>query len=396
MLIAMDLSPVRTTGTIVHSTGFLPALAELLHSDDEVIVFSPPTLKTLLSSLPSKSFRSLIDPRLQSVPGRLVWQQSALPQLLRRLRVDVLLSPFSIAPLRAPCPVVLGITTPNALALEDSALAGSRKNNISALLHHFMSRRSCARAHSVVFPSGYAARVLGPLLGVPESRRRVAYHGLDAEFWLRGDEAPTNNLPAALEPSRYILFPSKFYRQKRALLLLEAYADWKKRFGPNNYQLVYTGENPESAAACEVLRAAARLGVLDHVLMLGIVARETLLRLYRAAAAIAMPSVLETFGFPYVEAMASGVPLVCADIEVARELCGDAAWYAVPDSRENLVAVLDDALRETDERKSKVRTGVERARKFSWAREAEVTLALIREAAQSRPLLEGWTHKTTA
>lgn len=394
MRIAIDLSPVRTTGTIVHSVGFLPALAEFLQPDDEVTVFSPPLLNELLSSLPKQYFRAHIDPRFLSVPRRLVWQQTALPRLLGRLSVDVLLSPFAIAPLRAPCPVVVGVTTPNAIVLEDSALIGSRKFSASAWLYHLMTRQSCARAHSVVFPSGYAARVSGELLGVPERRRRIAYHGLDAEFWLNHGNTPAENLPAGLEPGRFILFPSKFYPQKRALLLLQAYAEWQERAERSTYRLVYTGESPETPAAREVLAAAAQLGLRDHVLMLGIVDRGTLVHLYRTAGAVAMPSVLETFGFPYIEAMASGVPLICADIAVARELCGEAAWYAAPDSQESLAAALASALQNTDQLANKIRIGIERARRFSWRREAEETLALIREAASSRSPMMTTTEAT--
>jgi glycosyltransferase involved in cell wall biosynthesis len=75
-------------------------------------------------------------------------------------------------------------------------------------------------------------------------------------------------------------------------------------------------------------RLAARLGVLDRFIFHGTLARPQALRLLASAQLALIPSKLESFGIPYSEAMALGVPVIAADRPFAREACGEAARYA--------------------------------------------------------------------
>jgi glycosyltransferase involved in cell wall biosynthesis len=85
------------------------------------------------------------------------------------------------------------------------------------------------------------------------------------------------------------------------------------------------------------------------------------------AAALLFPSFYEGFGFPPLEAMASGCPVIASDIAPVRELCGDAAFYFDPHSVEQLSAAMHTILNETAAgRHERVRRGIDRAGIFSW------------------------------
>jgi glycosyltransferase involved in cell wall biosynthesis len=382
MRIALDLSGVRTTGTIVYTEGFLPAFSALLDRGDELIIFGPPKLKDLISSLAGENARFIVNSAAASVPIRICWQQVVLPRLLSELKVDVLFEPYDIGPWYCNCPMVLGIRNPIPVFLAERTVKLSWRLWLSWYLHQALVRGACRKAQALIFPSRYAAERVGGLLGTPIGKRRVVCHGLDIEFW-QGTEA-SEALPAGTDPATccYILFASKFYAQKRASLLLEAFHAWRERHGRSDYRLVFCGEDKRSPAAEAVLRRVRELGLDSAVHVLGTVERPVLRDLYRKASLCALPTVMETFGFPYVEAMAAGIPLVCADIEIARELCGDAAYYFRPDDREALVAALENACHDTPARRSKLAEGSARAAGFSWRREAEETLACLRAGAR--------------
>jgi glycosyltransferase involved in cell wall biosynthesis len=380
MRIGMDLSPVRTIGTIVHSQGFLPAFIDQMDSGDSLTVFGPDTLNSIMRPLLSTQVRFAGKEFLASVPTRICWQQFILPGLVLKEAFDVFLSPFGIAPGTQHCPAVVGITNPQPIVDRNGDAGSGLLSDMKNSLFGALVRRSCRNAAQVVFPSRYAANVIGDLLDVPPLKRSVIYHGLDNEFWEENSSPDSGLSDSAIPSGKYILFASKFYPQKRAALLVDAFSRWRTGFGRTDYQLVFCGEPAGSDAAKAVLQRAVELGLEKDVQMLGIVDRAILRQLYRHASQFVMPTVLETFGFPYVEAMATGTPLVCADIEIARELCGDAAYYFRPDDIEDLAAAMERAAGDP-ERARKLARGRERARSFSWGREAAETLDCLRAAA---------------
>jgi glycosyltransferase involved in cell wall biosynthesis len=116
---------------------------------------------------------------------------------------------------------------------------------------------------------------------------------------------------------------------------------------------------------------ADRLGVTDQVLELGGVTDEQMPALYNAVDLLLFPSLYEGFGWPPLEAMASGTPVVCSRAGSLDEVVGDAALTADPEDLDALTwhaaAVLTDGgLRET-----LVARGLQHAARFSWERSAD-------------------------
>jgi glycosyltransferase involved in cell wall biosynthesis len=119
------------------------------------------------------------------------------------------------------------------------------------------------------------------------------------------------------------------------------------------------------------------------VRFLGHVPYQEILGFYRGAEALVFPSLIETFGHPLLEAMASDVPVVAADIPVFREIAGDAAFFADPHDAESLARAMEEALFAPFARESLVKRGRERVREYTWDRSAQRLLALFHDVAEA-------------
>jgi glycosyltransferase involved in cell wall biosynthesis len=95
--------------------------------------------------------------------------------------------------------------------------------------------------------------------------------------------------------------------------------------------------------------------------------------LYAGAVALVFPSLYEGFGFPMLEAMSCGTPVVASDIPSSREVCGDAAeFFPARDSASCVEAILRS--QDPDRRASLIEKGTERAKQFTWSSCAQQTL----------------------
>jgi glycosyltransferase involved in cell wall biosynthesis len=103
--------------------------------------------------------------------------------------------------------------------------------------------------------------------------------------------------------------------------------------------------------------------------------------LYAGADLFVFPSLLETFGHPLVEAMASGVPIAASNAAAIPEICSDAAIYFDPYDVENMASTIHRVLENDAMRDRLIRNGGERVKKFSWAESAEQMLNLFVSAA---------------
>ena len=117
-----------------------------------------------------------------------------------------------------------------------------------------------------------------------------------------------------------------------------------------------------------------RLGLSDQAIFFGPADDRELANLYSHAAAVVLPSLMEGFGLPGAEAMAQGVPIVCSDIPVFREVYEDAPVYFNPHDFQDIASKLNLILNDTTERQRAIAAGTKIARRYSWENLAKLTL----------------------
>ena len=112
-------------------------------------------------------------------------------------------------------------------------------------------------------------------------------------------------------------------------------------------------------------------------------ATEHLISLYKYASALFYASLYEGFGFPLVEAMALGVPIITSDCSSMPEVAGDAALLVDPMDEEAMSEALSKIITDEDLQKSLVSKGRERVKQFSWEKTAKKYLAVFDRLKQN-------------
>jgi glycosyltransferase involved in cell wall biosynthesis len=256
------------------------------------------------------------------------------------------------------------------LALEAGRVASDHRDPAATALF----RRDVAhlrRATAVVAVSERTRQDLVELVGVPEEVVEVIPPGLDAADPVTAAEREEARRRIGGDgPIVLHVGHAAFYKNVEGCLEVLA----RLRKGGIDARLLRGGERlRESQRAL-----AARLGIAGAVLDRGPVAEAGLRELYAAADVLLFPSLYEGFGWPPLEAMAAGVPVVCADTGSLPEVVGDAALRAGPHDHVALaghVAALLSSPARADELR---RRGRERAAAFSWDATAARTESLYR------------------
>lgn len=131
-------------------------------------------------------------------------------------------------------------------------------------------------------------------------------------------------------------------------------------------------------------RLARELRVADRINWLGFIDRAELHARYRQAGCLVFTSRLEGFGYPPLEALALGCPVIAANAAATPEVVAGVSLLVSP---ENAGAFARAVLRLIDEpilRQNQIRRGLDRAREFSWVTSARALAAVLREAARDR------------
>ena len=355
----------RSGGGLTYLRNMLPALA------------ADPGLETHLAL--HENQRHLLVPMAEGVHvhafrfrdgfyRRLVWEQMALPVIARRLAVDVTFSPANFGPLLGPAPVIL---LRNALTVVETERRFQKRIYWAALAAMTaVSLLGCRRAIAV---SEYARASLTRRL--PEGVRGrvdVIHHGVDPIY------SPP---PEGQAREDFLLAVADLYVQKNLHGLLLAVDELRRDFPAIRLRIAGSPVDPDYAERISAM--VARRGLGGHVRFLGHVPAAELAEHYRRCAVFVFPSLVETFGNPLVEAMASGAPIVSADAAAMPEVLGDAALYFDPRDPHAMAESIASALGDDGLRRRLGKRALARARRFSWPETAHRTADVIKACGGS-------------
>jgi len=237
-------------------------------------------------------------------------------------------------------------------------------------------------ARQIIVISRHTKADLIRLLGIPSNRIVVIYPGVGSAFRPCPDrEKLTLVLTRYRLRSPFFLYVGSCDYRKNIPGLLKAFARFQDRL-PGKLSLVLAGRETELKSAW-LLKLARKLGITSSLHLAGYVPQEDLVALYNAASMLVFPSFYEGFGFPPLEAMACGTPVITSKISSLTEVTDGCALLVNPYDEEGLAEAmhrmaLDGGLRET-----LIAKGLVRARQFSWERAAQETLRVYEQMGVS-------------
>jgi glycosyltransferase involved in cell wall biosynthesis len=287
-------------------------------------------------------------------PGRILWEQIALPLEATHYRLNVMFNPGFTAPLLAACPLVT--------VFHDMQHKRHPEHFrwYDLPFWRLLLWASAHRSQCLIAVSEATRADLVHYYRLPPERITAIPHGVEPRFFSLGR--------AHIES--YVLCVSTLHPHKNLDRLIRVYGRHKHRF-----RLVLAGMRGFDTRSLE--RLIAELGLADSVRLTGWIAREELYRLYEHALAFIYPSTFEGFGMPVLEAMAAGIPTACSDIPPLREVAGDAALFFDPLNEDAIGAALDLITTDSALRGRLAEAGPVRARGFTWEKTAIVTLRAL-------------------
>jgi glycosyltransferase involved in cell wall biosynthesis len=350
------LVPGETGGLEIYVRELLPRLAEV-RPDLELIAFV--SREGAVADLEATEVVE-VDVTGRGRARRVLAEQSLLPRLARRHRIDLLHSLGTSAPAR---PGVVSVVTIHDVIYARHPEAHTLPMRLGMRLIVPLAARGADR---VITISHAAATEIADVLSVPPERIDVIHEGGRPI----GPATPEPQLRRRLGLGNAPLVLSVSARRPHKNLprLLEAFARVRADPAP---LLVLPGY--ETPFEDDLRHSARELGVDDQIRFLGWVSDEDLEGLYAAATCFVFPSLAEGFGLPVLEAMQRGVPLACSTASSLPEVAGEAARYFDPLDVADMASAIGDLLESPEKRREMVSAGHRRARLFSWERAAQQT-----------------------
>ncbi|MCS6917467.1 MAG: glycosyltransferase family 1 protein [Chitinophagales bacterium] len=289
------------------------------------------------------------------------WFEWSVPQVLRRIKADLFVSPDGYGSLRAHCPQVVVM---HDLAFEHF---DDQMDALSKAYYRHFSPKYARKAVRLVTVSEFSRNDIAKRYGIDESQIDVACNGVD-DYFRPLDSDQQQQVRDRLTGGRpYFLYAGALQPRKNIVRLLQAYDRYRSQ-NPDGLCLVLAGRKWSYPEAYRMLH---EMRFRSDVIHTGHMSRAELARLMGAATALVYVSLFEGFGIPLVEAMYSDVPVITSRTSSMPEVAGQAALLVDPFSVSEIAAALQAISSDGELRRQLIAAGRQQRQRYSWQRAAD-------------------------
>lgn len=314
-----------------------------------------------------------------------VEEQLRFPQILKKENLDLVHFSYFSVPVLYNKPFIVTIHD----LILDHFPTGQASTlplpiyGLKRLGYQFIVRQAAKKAKKIITVSNATKKEIVDHLKVDEDKVIVTYEGVEKKisnikyqinlkilntkyFLYVGNAYPHKNLERLLKAFKYFCHPersegSRFFA--------------KSDLAQNDVCLILVGK--EDYFYKRLKKKVISMGFEKNVLFYGEISDEELGDLYKNAMALIMPSLMEGFGLPALEAMANKCLVLASDIPPLHEVCSEAAVYFDPyniqDINDKMHLVCSKSLKNLLKKKE---AGLERVKMFSWNKMAKETLGI--------------------
>lgn len=217
----------------------------------------------------------------------------------------------------------------------------------------------------IIIPSYEIMRELNSRYPHTKSKTHVIYEASTLK------NIKQSNLTSDL-PKKFCIYTGNAYPHKNLNLLIDS---WKDVYAATNCQLLLVCGRGIFAQRVE--RVVKEKMAEDFVRFAGYVSDEDLVALYKKAVCFVFPTLSEGFGLPGLDAMQVGLPVVCSNIPVLKEIYGDSATYFNPKDKHNMAENIVEMIKNESLQKKFVKLGESQVKKYSWQKAAKESLEIF-------------------
>jgi glycosyltransferase involved in cell wall biosynthesis len=371
-------SGTRYTGTGQYAVKLLEHLP-MASRDDELLIYTVEGSGAPIPQAPNvreRTMKPIPFGKLSALATHLL----SFPRIMRRDNLDVLHVPavhtrpsLPPVPRSAPCPKV--VTLHDLIPITFYGRLGDAMP-WRMRRYYKWNLAAAARADHIITVSATSREEIIKNLDVPPDRLTAIHNGIDLDAWSQARNQDTSPYRGARP---YVLFGGSYEPRKNVRGLLDAY-ELAVDMGLTHdlVMVVDAGSGYES----DIRRHAATLNSRNSLHFLSGLEDAELISLYQGADAFVFPSLSEGFGFPPLQAMACGVPVVASDLPVLREVLGEAAVFVDPHDSNAIAEAMNTVVSDGQLADRLVGAGRTQAAKYSWDEAARRTVEALRAVGE--------------
>jgi glycosyltransferase involved in cell wall biosynthesis len=332
--------------------------------------------KKILGDLKNKNFKIVsVTPRF-----KLIWTLFLLPLYAKKMNLDVLHVQY-IAPIFLSKKIKLVATIADVSFKKYPKLI----NKIDLFFLNSLIPLSLKRANEIIAVSNFTKEEIVKYFKISKKKIKVVYNGgVGKEFF----EEKTKNKKALDKigiTQPYLFYAGTHQPRKDIPTLMKAFFNLKlKNDKFKDLKLVIGGKlkahNYDSRIdelIVENKNNPLKKDFLKDLIFTGYLESNDLVKLYREAEVFVFPSLYEGFGLPLVEAMASGTPVVCSNIDCFKEIGGQAVEFYEKANPSDLTNKLTEIINNSIKKEQMTKKGERQAQKYSWEKTANETLNIF-------------------
>jgi len=240
------------------------------------------------------------------------------------------------------------------------------------------------QADAIVTVSDYSRRGILEYFGLPAERVFVVGEGNDPTFRLMENPRPSPRLRSLgiVGNGRSVIYVGGFNPHKNLELLVDTVAKLSNRPDFADLRLVMVGEYEKEVFHSyfgNIKRQVERSGLSERVIFTGYLPDNELVTLLNVSTVLVLPSLLEGFGLPAIEAAACGCPVIATKASPLPSLLGDGALYIDPTDQRGLEIALERVLTSTELRQHLKENGLAAAGRLTWKAAAQQMIEVMQQ-----------------